>query len=73
MLCSSHYTAQVFSTQFSMACLRAWIHLMVITQVVRGAQLGQTGSRLMATWRHAAYGNADLAHSATVGTPRLWR
>lgn len=51
MLCSSHYTAQVFSTQFSMACVRAWIHLIVITQVVRGAQFR--------TNRQQAYGNLE--------------
>lgn len=38
-----------------------------------GAQLGQIGSRLVATWRHVAYGNADLANSTTAGTPMLWR
>lgn len=37
------------------------------------AQSGQTGSKLVATWRHVAYGNADLANSATAGTPVLWR
>lgn len=51
MLCSSHYTAQVFSTQFSMACVRAWIHLMVITRGVRGAQFR--------TNRQQAYGNPE--------------
>lgn len=25
----------------------------------------------MATWRHLAYGNADLAHSATAGNPKV--
>lgn len=39
----------------------------------RRAQSGQIGSRLMATQRHVAYGNADLANSTTAGTPVLWR
>lgn len=51
MLCSSHYTAQVFSTQFSTACVRAWIHLTVITQVARGARFR--------TNRQRVYGNLE--------------
>lgn len=37
------------------------------------AQSRQTGSRLVATWRHVEHGNADLANSATAGPPVLWR
>lgn len=40
---------------------------------VWGAQSGQIDSRLLATWKHVAYGNADVATSATAGTPMLWR
>lgn len=38
-----------------------------------GAQSWQMGSRLVATWRLVAYGNADLPHRATAGTPMLGR
>lgn len=36
MLCSSHYSSSSISTQFSTACLQAWIPLLVIIQVASG-------------------------------------